>query len=225
MTYQDTLNILFENSDETRAIFNNKIIRSSVRNLGVPSSVTLDIAKRIAKENIDISDYPINEYHEINLIIGISTVLRKDLSKDKKFEFIETFFENTDNWAVVDSTAAKFKIKDFELSKKYLNKFIKSKCTFVRRYVYVCLLDNFTKLECFDFINKMLRNDSEYYVQMAESWLISNLAIKGLKQETIEILNRDDLDKVIINKAISKICDSFRVSEEDKNEYRKYRRK
>ena len=75
MTYQDTLNILFENSDETRAIFNNKIIRSSVRNLGVPSNVTLDIAKRIAKENIDISDYPINEYHEINLIIGISTTI------------------------------------------------------------------------------------------------------------------------------------------------------
>ena len=225
MTYQDTLNILFENSDETRAIFNSKIIFTKAKNLGVKSDITLGIAKQLAKDKTDVSDFPINVYHEINLIIGISTMLRKDLSSDKKFEFIESFFPKVDNWAVVDSTAAKFKIKDFELAKRYLNKFIKSKYTFVRRYVYVCLLDNFTKSECVDFINKMLRNDSEYYVQMAESWLISNLAIKGLKQETINILNRDDLDKVIINKAISKICDSFRVSKEDKNEYRKYRRK
>lgn len=225
MTYQDILEILFKNSDERRAIFNNKIIFTKARNLGVPANVTLDIAKRLAKEQTDVSHFPINEYHEINLIIGISTMLRKDLSVDKKFEFIESFFKDVDNWAVVDSTVAKFKTKDFETAKKYLSIFINSEYTYVRRFVYVFLLDNFTNPNCFDYINSLLKNDNEYYVQMAESWSISNLAIKGMKEETIKVLKRKDLDKVIINKAISKICDSFRVSEIDKNMYRTYRRK
>ena len=225
MDYKEVLNILYENGDEKRAIFNNKIIFTKAKNLGVPSNVTLDIAKKIAKEQQNVCDFPINEIHEVNLIIGISTVLRKDIEINKKFEFIESFFEKIDNWAVVDSVTAKFKTKDFQSAKPYLLKFINSKHTFVRRFVYAFLLDNFTKQEYFDFINDALRNDPEYYVQMAESWLISNLAIKGLKEETTKVLLREDLDKVIINKAISKICDSFRVSEVDRNYYKTLRRK
>ena len=47
MTYQQVLQILFENKNDRRAIFNAKIIKSKINNLGVSSSVVLDISKEL----------------------------------------------------------------------------------------------------------------------------------------------------------------------------------
>ena len=223
MNYQEVLQILFENKNDQRAIFNAKIIKSKINNLGVSSYIVLDLSKKLANERNDLLDFEINKYHEINMIISLTNVLRKDKSIDEKFQFLEQYFQIADNWAIVDSTISKFKIKKLDDIKKYILKFHQSDYPFVRRACFVILL-KFVNKENASFIKDLLNNDSDYYCFMAHAWLISQFAIKGLKEDMISILENKDLSNKLINKGITKACESYRVSEEDKLIYKSYRR-
>jgi len=69
-----------------------------------------------------------------------------------------------------------------------------------------------------------MKDDEEYYVQMAQAWLIADLAVYNI--ETIkEFIYNTKLKYNIIGKAIQKICDSFRISYEDKEYLKKLRNK
>ena len=59
---------------------------------------------------------------------------------------------------------------------------------------------------------------------MAEAWLISYLAIYH-PQETFKYLDNCNLNYNIVGKAIQKICDSFRISDEYKNKIKGIRKK
>jgi UDP-N-acetylmuramate--alanine ligase len=65
----------------------------------------------------------------------------------------------------------------------------------------------------FDFVENDTNN--EYYVMMAKAWLISICYIK-YKDITLDYLKKTNIDKITYNKTISKICDSKRVSINDK---------
>ena len=65
--------------------------------------------------------------------------------------------------------------------------------------------------------------NNEYYVQMAIAWLISFAYIKQ-KDKTEKYLLKNNLDKFTQNKSIQKICESFRVSKEDKEKLRQYKK-
>ena len=56
-----------------------------------------------------------------------------------------------------------------------------------------------------------MHDDNEYYVQMAEAWLIADLAIYN-SGEVIKFIESQPLHYNIIGKAIQKISDSFRIS-------------
>lgn len=57
----------------------------------------------------------------------------------------------------------------------------------------------------------LFKNNDEYYDVMAQAWLISYLAIY-FPNETYEYIKSRKLNYNIIGKAIQKICDSFRIS-------------
>jgi 3-methyladenine DNA glycosylase AlkD len=76
--------------------------------------------------------------------------------------------------------------------------------------------------EAFDLIISLLKDDDEYYVVMAEAWLISYLAIYH-PERTLEYLNNTNLKYNIVGRAIQKTCDSFRVSKEYKEKIKKIR--
>ena len=65
----------------------------------------------------------------------------------------------------------------------------------------------------FDMLIKLFKDDEEYYVIMAEAWLISYLATY-YPEKTLDYLKSKPLEYNIVGKAIQKVCDSFRVSEE-----------
>ena len=57
---------------------------------------------------------------------------------------------------------------------------------------------------------------------MAQAWLVSFMFVYH-RDETFAYIKRNKLNKFTINKAISKINDSFRVSKEDKELLKEYR--
>ena len=68
----------------------------------------------------------------------------------------------------------------------------------------------------------LIHDDESYYVQMAQAWLAAELAI--LEPETVyDWLDRNELKYNINGKAIQKICDSFRISDEWKEKYKQLR--
>ena len=69
----------------------------------------------------------------------------------------------------------------------------------------------------------LLKDDDQYYVQMAQGWLVAQLAI----HEPEAVYNwfwNNTLKYNINGKAIQKICDSFRISDQWKEEFKKLRR-
>ena len=58
---------------------------------------------------------------------------------------------------------------------------------------------------------------------MAIAWLISFAYIKQ-KEKTEKYLLSNNLDKFTLNKSIQKICESYRVNDEDKQKLRKLKK-
>ena len=67
-----------------------------------------------------------------------------------------------------------------------------------------------------------MKDDGEYYVQMAEAWLIAELTVH--EPELVhQWLSQNGLKYNINGKAIQKICDSFRVADEWKERFKALR--
>ena len=58
---------------------------------------------------------------------------------------------------------------------------------------------------------------------MAIAWLISFAYIKQ-KEKTEKYIKNNKLDKFTLNKAIQKICESYRVTEQEKEHLKKYKK-
>ena len=94
---------------------------------------------------------------------------------------------------------------------------------FAVRSAFVFLLDHYICDEYCNYIfQKLSTNYEGYYVKMAQAWLVSFLYLK-YPERTKEFLS-NCTDKFLVNKSISKIRDSLRVSEINKKELLAYKR-
>ena len=96
---------------------------------------------------------------------------------------------------------------------------------FVSRVGIVMILNHFINVknldDIFDVLNK-IKSDM-FYINMAEAWLICEMYIKH-PNETEKFLKANSLNKFTQNKAISKIHDSYRVSDLAKKRLSDYRK-
>ena len=180
--------------------------------------------KTLIKENVDVSflkDIIMEKqkYHRSYFQISLGTL--KDV--DKQFKFIEDNFDKLNDWWHVDELTQFVNILDLKYAYNKARKYVKSKHPFLRRWGYVLFMPRLVKeKEAFDLIISLLKDDDEYYVIMAEAWLISYLAIYH-PERTLEYLKTTDLKYNIVGRAIQKTCDSFRVSKDYKEEIKKIR--
>ena len=103
--------------------------------------------------------------------------------------------------------------------------YIKTKKKFELRFEVVTILDFYIVPEYIEQILielDKIKHDG-YYVKMAIAWAISICYIKFPK-ETKRYLENNTLDDFTYNKAIQKIIESYRVSEEDKQALRKMKK-
>ena len=187
--------------------------------------------RKMAKE-IAIQDYEKfllqaqDDYYEELLLQGLVIGYAK-ISIEDTFKYLKKFVPKINSWAVCDTTCSNLKI-----TKKYMNEvwefleqYINSKNEYEIRFALVMYLNYFLTD---DYIDKILRKidkikNEEYYVQMAIAWLISYAYIKQ-KEKTEKYLLDNNLDKFTLNKSIQKICESYRVSVEDKEKLKKLKK-
>ena len=145
---------------------------------------------------------------------------------EAKFEFIESHFDKLQDWWHVDQLS-QFVDKQltFDFAYKKAQKYIQSELPFARRWGYVMFMPTLVKESCVaEMLFPLFKDDDEYYVQMAEAWLISYLGVYE-PQKTLAYLEGCPLKYNIAGKAIQKICDSFRVSNEYKTLFKEIRKR
>ena len=194
------------------------VLNSKYKMIGIRVPIMRDIAKKISKTNIeDFLRFAKDNFYEEVMIQGlvISNI------KDEKifYKYFKKHIKKIDNWALCDSFCSSIKIV-----RKYEEKYFKeatklslNKDEFLSRVGLVIILNNFISKknlnDIFNTLNKI--NSDEFYINMAEAWLLCEMYIK-YRNETTEFIKNNNLNKFTQNKAISKIHDSYRVSKEEK---------
>ncbi len=110
---------------------------------------------------------------------------------------------------------------NFDTALGYATGYIHSEDPFIRRWGYVLFISKLCKEHALELL-PLMHNDAHYYVQMAQGWLIAELAIWE-PEKVYQWFQDNDLIYAINGKAIQKICDSFRISDEWKEKFKQLR--
>lgn len=217
LLYEDFLEHLISLGDDKLIEFNSKIINTKQEIIGIKTPILRNIAKNIAKGNIESFLEIVNDhYFEESLIEGF--VIGYITDKDVFLKYFNSFIKKIDNWATCDTCVSSFKIMkkvdffDIAKSLSYEDN------EFLSRVGIVIMLDYYVDIKYVDEIIKIVSSikSNYYYVNMALSWLVSVLFIK-FRIKTLELLKQRILPVFVQNKAIQKIRDSYRVSKDDKD--------
>ena len=112
----------------------------------------------------------------------------------------------------------KFLKKEKDIYYNFIKECVSSNDNWRIRFGLVTLLGYYLEENYIDEIFYLCTNitNREYYVKMAQAWLISIMFIK-FREKTLDYLKENTLDNWIQNKTIQKIRESIRVSKEDKD--------
>jgi len=225
--YNEFTNYLYSLEDINYKKFHCKLtFKTNIIGVNVP--ILKEISKNICKGNyLSFIEFITNNSYEEWLIFGLIIGYCKE-SFDNKLKLLDKYIIGIDNWASCDIVCAN--LKDFKKNKeigyKYILNLINSNNSWYIRVGLVLLLDYYINdiyLDNIFDICDFIKTD-EYYVNMAESWLISICYIKYPSQ-TLKYLKNNKLNKFTYNKAIQKIIESTRVSKIDKNILKEMKRK
>ena len=110
---------------------------------------------------------------------------------------------------------------DFEMAIGYAQKYIHSDDPFIRRWGYVMFISRLGHGHA-ERLLPLMKADDHYYVQMAQAWLIAELTI--FEPEVVHRWMKScGLPYSICGKAIQKICDSYRISDDWKVKFKALR--
>ena len=220
---------LFENQDIKYRDFSKSLcLTAKYEMIGVRTPIVRDIAKKFEVENIEkyIFDKDIKYYEELLLrgfLIG-----NKNNSLEDTFKYLKYYVSLIDSWGVCDGTCASLKItnKNVDEMWNFIQEYIKSNKEYEIRFAVVMYLNYYTKTKYLNKIFKQIEQikNEEYYVKMAVAWFVAE-AYANNREETLEYIKKSKLDNWTFNKAIQKIRESYRVTQEDKDMLNKMKRK
>lgn len=228
MTLQEKINTFIEqNQDPAYQIFTKKIVTSKYPMIGIRSPLLKAFAKELTKENPKWyeSYCPYKNFETVALYaysLGFLKCPFIELEQE-----IEKFLPLIDNWAINDYACAnlkqfrKFQTEGFSFILKCLEK----KEPYTIRFGLVLLVDYYVNDSYIDQVLQLCQHNyiDHYYVSMAHSWLISICYIK-YPEKTKNFLKQAKIRPWVYRKAISKICDSKRVSKEEKDKLKQMKK-
>jgi hypothetical protein len=157
--------------------------------------------------------------HRIYFFVALNQM--KDVRE--RWEFIHNNLLFTDWWHT-DQLIKFVSDMDFDEAFGYAKEYVKSNDPFIRRWGYVLFISKLCRNE--ENLGKLLtlfKNDDHYTNQMAQGWLICELAIFFPDEMLGWFENGNKLNYKINSKAIQKICDSYRITDEVKARFKAQR--
>lgn len=224
--YEQLRKELNANADEKFAEFSKRIIPSSRPFIGVKIPKVREIIRRVPKDKIPeflaVEPVAIEEVLARGFMIARLPYPEIISAFDSQVSYIGDWSTCDTFCAAIRKVVSKNREEFFE--EKVLP-LLESREEFRTRVGVVMLLGYVSSEwldKIFDEVEKLAGHE-EYYVRMAVAWLVAECFIKFPK-ETLEYMRRSALPAWTFNKAISKVCDSFRVKIEMKSDLKKLRR-
>ena len=194
--------------------------------IGVRTPALRALAKELGKRE-DISkfldDLP-HKYFDENQLHAFILSGMKDA--ESCIKLVDIFLPYVDNWATCDQMSPKVFKKNKALLLDYVNIWIKSDHTYVKRFAIGMLMEHFLD-EDFKpaYLTKVakIRSD-EYYVNMMIAWYFANALAKQY-EAALPYIEDQKLDKWTHNKAIQKAVESYRITPEQKEYLKTLKRK
>ena len=103
----------------------------------------------------------------------------------------------------------------------YARAYVASEDPFIRRWGYVLFISKMGRGRAEELL-PLFHEDGHYTVQMAQAWLLSELAVFQ-PERILSSLPENGPSYGINGKAIQKICDSYRISREWKERFKALR--
>ena len=220
MTYKELEEYLFSIRDDKFADFSKSLSNREYISIGVKNPKIKEIIKEHKQDfELNPSDFILGKYLEVDHIYFGLSLIRLNKVKDQ-LQFLKENVWKAKSWAVTDCMSPYLKKIKFEEYYDFFLKTYDSKYTYERRMAYVLGLKQ-SKDKNILKVLKLMKTNEEYMVMMAEAWLLSFVALE-FEDEVFEFLSKCE-DITLKRKAISKICDSLRYTEESKNRFKSLR--
>lgn len=225
---QKILDKLYALSSNKIGEFANSLIPNAKPMIGVRIPEVRKLAKEIIKDDplafIHKNDL---SYYELELLQGIVIAgMKKDLME--KLPLINDFIYQIHDWSVCDTFCSSFKLtkKDEDIMWHFLLNYLSSKYEFVKRFVVVMMMGHFLTDKYIDQVIQIVdqMSDDRYYYRMGAAWLIATMMAK-YPDKTLVYLQHHHLDDWTYNKALQKMLESYRVSDEMKIIIRELKKK
>ena len=204
--------------------FNSKIVNTNLDIIGIRLPKLRMIAKKISKCNVDeYLKFIDTDYYETVMMYGL---VLSECNEEFIDRYIMDFIACIDNWAICDSFCSNMKIVNKRLGKywMYFISLIDLNKEFQTRVSIVMMMNYYLNDNYIDRVLKIVSNikTDYYYINMAISWLLS-VAFINYNDKVCDLLESKVLNKFVHNKTISKICDSYKVSDDVKKYVKKFR--
>lgn len=189
-----------------------------------PDSKTADVdalIRRYVREKADVSALrseilTAQQFHRIYFYVSLKQI--RDVHQRMAFIHENLLFSD---WWHTDQLIKFVSDLEFQEALACARSYMTAEDPFVRRWGYVMFISPLGH-EHAEALLPLMHEDAHYYVQMGEAWLIAELAI--FQPEVVYMwMARKPLSYAIMGKAIQKISDSFRISQDWKARYRALR--
>ncbi len=225
-TMRDIQKQLFELQDVQYRSFMAELIPtvSDDRFIGIRTPVLRSLAKKLSGTEAGmqfLNELP-HEYFEENQLHAFMISAIRDY--DQALQYVEAFLPHIDNWATCDQLIVKAFRKDPERVLPNIESWLCSDHPYTVRYGIECLmklfLDEHFKENYLQRVSRVRSDD--YYVNMMIAWYFAEALAKQY-DTAVCYIRQYQLPEWVHNKAIQKAVESFRISDEQKQELKQYR--
>lgn len=175
-------------------------------------------AKTYPYDNIDRIS---KDYLETNILF-LTVGLRNQKTLHDQVLFLMRHEERTHSWVITDTTKKLLIHSRLKEDIMDVDVLLSSNREYLIRYGYLFLMDAISE-ENLPLILSRFQNRSDYYAMMVQAWLLSVIAVIYFN-DVLLFLKESNLSYTLKSHTISKILDSYRITKEEKEEIRKYRK-
>ena len=194
--------------------------------IGVRTPALRQLAKEFSKHedvSLFLEELP-HKYFEENQLHAFILSGMKDA--EVCIKLVDKFLPYVDNWATCDQMSPKIFKKNKKLLLEYVDKWIRSDHTYVKRFAIGMLMEHFLdedfKTSYLTRVSK-IRSD-EYYVNMMTAWYFATALAKQY-ETALPFIEKHKLDIWTHNKTIQKAVESYRITPEQKEYLKTLKRK